>query len=143
MTGFSEKSAEKAYNKGRQQFRENDLPRVLNNRERIKSKFLKNKKLAAYLEEFRLIMSMLSDYYHRRYKAVPWYVISSIGATMLYVLTPIDMITDFIPVVGLIDDAAVFGVCLNLVRNEVEKYKIWKAGSGNEEGIDRDNLQKP
>lgn len=127
MKDFSEKKAERAYSRGQQQFSENDLTRVLNNRERIKSKFLKNEKLAAYLEEFKLFMSMLSDYYHRKYKAVPWYVISSIGATMLYVLTPIDMITDFIPIAGLIDDAAVFGVCLKLVRNEVEKYKEWKA----------------
>ena len=71
-------------------------------------------------------MSMVKDYYSRKYTEVPWHVISSIGAALLYVLSPIDLIPDFIPFIGYIDDAAVIAFCLNQVRSEVDKYKLWK-----------------
>lgn len=69
---------------------------------------------------------MIKDYYNRKYTTVPWYVISAIGGALLYVLSPIDLIPDFIPFVGYIDDAAVIAFCINRISAEVDKYKRWK-----------------
>lgn len=73
---------------------------------------------------------MLDDFYHKRYRAVPWFIISSVGATLLYIITPVDMIPDFIPFMGFIDDVAIFSICLNLVRKELVKYESWKQSEG-------------
>ena len=59
---------------------------------------------------------MLGDVFTSKYKKVP------VG-TLLYVLSPIDFIPDFIPVVGYLDDAAMLAVCLNFTRFDVEEYK--------------------
>ena len=37
--------------------------------------------------------------------------------------------SNFIPVIGLVDDAAVVALCLKLVSLDVEKYKTWKENS--------------
>lgn len=41
-------------------------------------------------------------------------------------LSPIDLIPDFIPVVGYVDDALVVAACLAMVESDLEIYKEWK-----------------
>lgn len=38
------------------------------------------------------------------------------------------MIPDFLPFIGQIDDAAIFGACLMLVERDLRKYQEWKEG---------------
>jgi uncharacterized membrane protein YkvA (DUF1232 family) len=45
------------------------------------------------------------------------------------VLSPVDLIPDFIPGIGLIDDAAVVVACLNLIQSDFEAYKAWKGSN--------------
>jgi len=124
---FSKEKAKQEHGKRQSKFSEDDMNRVFDKADELKSKFEKQSKLSKFFEEFKLLFSMLKDYYNRKYTEVPWYIISSIGAALLYVVSPIDLIPDFLPVVGYIDDAAVFAFCLNQVRSEVEKYKEWKS----------------
>ena len=49
---------------------------------------------------------MLGDVFTGKYKKVPVGTIAAIVGTLLYVLSPIDFIPDFMPVVGYLDDAA-------------------------------------
>ena len=43
--------------------------------------------------------------------------------TIAYALSPIDLIPDFIPVVGYLDDAAVLAACMAFVHSDVQRYK--------------------
>lgn len=45
---------------------------------------------------------------------------------LLYVLSPIDLIPDFIPGIGLLDDAAVFGAMLAAIHEDLQDYKAWR-----------------
>lgn len=49
---------------------------------------------------------MLGDVFTSKYKKVPIGTIAAIVGTLLYVLSPIDFIPDFMPVVGYLDDVA-------------------------------------
>ena len=49
-----------------------------------------------------------------RYPRVPWYVKVLAGAVAAYALSPIDLIPDFIPVLGYLDDAIIVPVGLLL-----------------------------
>lgn len=47
-------------------------------------------------------------------------------AALAYVLSPIDLIPDILPLVGFIDDAMVVGACLLLVEQQLAEYEAWK-----------------
>jgi len=116
---ISEKNTEKELHKRQQDFKKEDVETVLKNQ--VNQGRLKN-----YFEDFKILFSLVKDYANGKYKVVPWYIISSIGATLLYILTPLDLIPDFIPFIGYVDDAAILTLCLNLVKKEVDIYKLWK-----------------
>ncbi len=60
------------------------------------------------------------------YRRVPLKAIVLIVAAVLYFLNPLDLIPDFIPVVGYLDDAAVLGYVLRTLHAEVEHYRAWE-----------------
>ena len=78
---------------------------------------------------YYLLISLIKDYSKGDYKNIPWGSISAIVFALLYVLLPIDLIPDFIPIAGFLDDAAVVALCLRLVRDDLEQYKMWRNSS--------------
>ena len=60
------------------------------------------------------------------YKQIPTGSIVMIIATILYFVSPVDLIPDFILGLGLIDDAAVIGFALKQVSKDLDKFRIWK-----------------
>jgi uncharacterized membrane protein YkvA (DUF1232 family) len=117
---------ENTFNKNRRDFDKKHLQDVLNNYEELNQKFEKKSKLKKFLNEFKLLFSMFKDYISGDYNQIPWYIIASIGSTLLYVLSPIDAIPDFIFGIGYVDDAAVMALCLKFVDFELSEYKKWK-----------------
>lgn len=122
----SDQEAQKEIDKRQKKFSKKDLERVVSQEETLRDKFTKQENLKVHFNDFLVLFSMLRDYATRKYTHVPWYIISSIGATLLYVILPLDLIPDFIPFVGYIDDAAVLAFCLKLVQKEIVTYKTWK-----------------
>ncbi len=51
-----------------------------------------------------------------RHPAVPWYTKLLAGAVVAYALSPLDLIPDFIPVLGLLDDLILLPLGILLVR---------------------------
>ena len=58
-----------------------------------------------------------------------------IVAAIIYYVSPIDIIPDFIPVVGLLDDATVLAFALRSIKGELDTFKQWEAERGR--GTDR------
>jgi uncharacterized membrane protein YkvA (DUF1232 family) len=56
---------------------------------------------------------------------VPWYARALLGAVVVYLLSPIDLIPDFIPLLGYLDDvliaAAGFWVAMTLIPADIRK----------------------
>lgn len=46
--------------------------------------------------------------------------------TLIYVISPIDLVPDVIPVLGLLDDVAIITVATAAVSKEIVRYKEWK-----------------
>ena len=49
-----------------------------------------------------------------------------IVGTLIYVISPIDLVPDIIPVLGLLDDAAIIGVAVKALHDEIKRYDEWK-----------------
>jgi len=126
MPEFSQIDAEKELNKRQKRFTEKDLKKVISKKEVLQKKFKKQERLKVHFSDFKVLFAMLRDFSTRKYTAVPWYIISSIGAALIYVISPLDLLPDFIPFIGYLDDATVLALCLNLVHKDIMIYKNWK-----------------
>ena len=99
---------------------------VVSHEDDIDKKMASQQAFKALLENGRLLLSLVIDYVRGNYREVPHWVIGSAAFALIYVLSPIDLIPDVIPVIGYLDDAVVLGFCLKLVDTELNKYKEWK-----------------
>lgn len=105
---------------------ENDLSEVLQNEDKIEHKIANAGMLEKYSELGKLMLDMLKDYRNKRYRKVPWFTIGSIVFALLYVLNPFDIVPDFIPGLGFIDDLSVFTIALRFVETDLHNYLDWK-----------------
>lgn len=126
MKKITGKDAEKQFNKRQSKFKKEDAEKIFDKEETLFDKFMKVSNLKEYYQDFKDVFSLFKDYYKGNYREVPWLVIASIGGTLLYVLSPIDLIPDFIPIFGYLDDAAVFAFCLKFIKVDLERYQEWK-----------------
>ena len=78
------------------------------------------------VEDIRLLVSLLQDYRRGSYEEIPWSSIAAVIVSLLYLLNPFDIIPDMIPGIGLLDDAAMMGVCLSMINADFQRYKEWK-----------------
>lgn len=61
------------------------------------------------------------------YRRLPVKAIVMVLAAALYFVNPLDLIPDFIPVIGYVDDAAVVGYVLRSLQRELELFRAWEA----------------
>ncbi len=72
-----------------------------------------------------LLFSMLLDSFKGRYPLPKKTALLLIFA-FLYLISPIDIIPDVFPLIGLVDDVAVLVFSLNFIRGDLENYRAWK-----------------
>ncbi len=103
-----------------------DLEYIIEEEEKLKEKLKDSSHLQRFATDIVLFMSLAKDYYQGNYRKVPYKTISAVAVGLVYILNPIDLIPDFIPVIGYIDDALVIAFCLKMVEKDLKKYQEWK-----------------
>ncbi|MGV3158400.1 YkvA family protein [Streptococcus pluranimalium] len=78
------------------------------------------------LKMIPILISMVRSYWKKDYTRVPRRTMLAIVSALIYFLSPIDVIPDWIPVLGQLDDALVVATCWKLVNKDVEDYRQWQ-----------------
>jgi uncharacterized membrane protein YkvA (DUF1232 family) len=126
MAEVTKGHAEKALHRAAKVVTEKDLNKALKKRDEIEQKFKGDGPLGRFLADLKLLFSITQDYVSGDYREVPYWSIAAIVGTLLYVLNPMDLIPDFIPVIGYVDDALVVAACLAMIEHDLLAYKEWK-----------------
>lgn len=106
--------------------KDEDVDVVMDNQEEISEKIQSSNVLQKYTELAKVMFGMIKDYRNGVYTNVPWFTIGAIAFGLLYVLNPFDLIPDFIPGIGYIDDFAVLTFSLRFIETDLHNYLDWK-----------------
>lgn len=109
-----------------------DVEIVIDNEDAINKKFSGSNSLSKYAELGKIMIGMLKDVKNGIYPQVPWFTIATVVMALLYILNPLDIIPDFIPGVGYIDDMAVLSLGIGWIESDLHRYLDWKIQKGKE-----------
>ncbi len=73
-----------------------------------------------------LLVRLLKAWKGGSYRGLSVRTLASLAATLLYVLSPVDLIPDFIPGIGLIDDAAILALLLHSIAQDLAAFRVWE-----------------
>lgn len=113
-----------------------DLEKVLENEAAIADKLQHATPLKKFATIGKVMFSMLRDTATGRYPYIPWLTVATIVLMLLYVLNPLDLIPDFIPFIGYVDDLVVLTVGLGWIETDLHNYLDWRIESLQEEEED-------
>ena len=82
--------------------------------------------LWAYLNA---MIRLIRAYYSGEYRQVSTETLLLIIGAVIYFVNPFDMIPDFIPFIGYIDDAFVVGLTLKSVKGELDAFIDWETAA--------------
>jgi len=80
----------------------------------------------AVKEKFFTMGRLLKAYTMGDYRAIPWKAMLSAVAAIIYFVSPVDLIPDFIPVTGLTDDVGVLFWVYNSMSKEIGEFLAWE-----------------
>ena len=123
----TQKEAAKEVGKFADKVSQSDVENMVKDKSKIQKIFEHVKSLAKYKDDVVLVFSMLKDYVKGDYRQVPWRTIAVLVGALAYVVAPLDLIPDFIPVIGWSDDCLALAGALAFARMDLEEYKEWKA----------------
>lgn len=90
---------------------------------------------AKLLNGVKLLAAIMRDYFKGDYKQVPWTTITLVAAAILYIVNPFDIVPDFIPGIGWLDDIVVLHFVLKAVAGDLKKYVEYKGLSPEDYGL--------
>lgn len=98
--------------------------------ERLERKLEKVPVVGKQLSNIPMLVSLVRSYIRKDYRDVPLGSIIAIVSALIYFLSPIDLLPDSIPVLGYVDDAAVFAFVWKMVADDIEEYRKWQEENG-------------
>jgi uncharacterized membrane protein YkvA (DUF1232 family) len=74
---------------------------------------------------------MLRAWMKGDYKNISTKSIIAVVAALLYFINPLDLIPDFIPIIGQLDDIFILGYLIKTLNKEIERFMAWENQQNN------------
>ena len=86
----------------------------------------RNARFARVRDDLNLLLGLCAAWWRGEYRAVGRQALLSVVAALLYFLTPLDMVPDWLPGAGLLDDLAVLTWVMRTWAAELDAYRAWR-----------------
>jgi uncharacterized membrane protein YkvA (DUF1232 family) len=87
---------------------------------------LRTGRFSVFAKQVRLATDLLNDVGNGKYRQVPWATVGSLAMAVAYFVMPLDMIPDYIPFSGFVDDAAVMSMIFRAAEQDLQAYLHWR-----------------
>ena len=114
---------ERAIRQGMRKIKRSDFARILARSKTIRR--LIRGPVADVASDVTVLFDLIKDYASGSYREVPKRTVFAAAVALLYLLNPFDLIPDFIPGVGYVDDSAVLMIVMQSIRTDLDDYRTW------------------
>jgi uncharacterized membrane protein YkvA (DUF1232 family) len=83
-------------------------------------------RLGKLKDDLRLLQALCLAYWRGEYRAISPKALVAVVAGLMYFLSPIDLIPDWIPVFGMLDDIVVLGWVMKSLQDELDAFRAWR-----------------
>jgi uncharacterized membrane protein YkvA (DUF1232 family) len=90
-------------------------------------------RLTPFKTDVQTLLRLMRAYGEGRYRQVSGKNLVLAGLAIMYLVSPLDVMPDFLPG-GFFDDAAVIGFVVKKIRNELVAFEIWEQAQGSQDG---------
>ena len=91
-------------------------------------------KVRVMAKQATLVFEMLKSWWKGEIE-LPWKTVAAMTVSLLYLASPIDILPDFIPLAGYLDDIFIVAVALELVQDELKDFAEKKGLNLEEYGL--------
>jgi uncharacterized membrane protein YkvA (DUF1232 family) len=106
---------------------ERQIPLLLDRRDRVKRELRSiPERMLKLANQASLVLELLDDYRDGTYREIRWRSLAVAAAALLYSVSPSDVVPDFLPVLGQLDDAFVLGLGMHMIRGDLQAYVRFK-----------------
>ncbi|MEY2527493.1 MAG: hypothetical protein QOE73_2264 [Verrucomicrobiota bacterium] len=78
---------------------------------------------------FQAMLRLIRAYYRGEYRDVAMTTLLVIVAAVIYVVNPLDLIPDWVPGLGLLDDAFIVAFALRKTRPALDDFMAWETAT--------------
>ncbi|MFJ3484185.1 YkvA family protein [Pseudomonas sp. NPDC090202] len=83
-------------------------------------------RLGKLKDDLKLLQALCLAYWRGEYRAISGKALLSVVAGLMYFLSPLDAIPDWIPGLGMLDDIAVLTWVMTSLKAELDAFRLWR-----------------
>lgn len=84
--------------------------------------------VAGIWDDLQTLIRLVRTWISGDYGVAPWQTIVFAIAGIVYFVNPFDIVPDFLPGAGYLDDATVVGFVLKSIKKDIEQFLNWERG---------------
>lgn len=102
------------------------MDRIIALAQQIENKIRGFPELNRVCRDVVLCLELIRDYRSGAYRQIAVWALATVAFALFYLVSPLEVIPDVIPLIGYLDDIAVMTLALKLAKGELRKYAAWR-----------------